>query len=131
MVRPERLNRLGHKTRGCEAGLDFEVSIDEHVPGFSLLSVRGEIDLHTAPKLEDALGRVANDGSVVVVVDMSGIRFMDSTALSTFMRARDLLSGEGTSLRLVAPSHAVERLFTVTGFHDYFQIFASREEAMR
>lgn len=110
--------------------MDFEVSTDEHVPGFSLLSVRGEVDLHTAPRLEEALQRAAENESVVVV-DMSGIRFMDSTALSTFMRARDLLTERGTSLRLVSPSPAVERLFTVTGFHDYFQVFGTREEAMR
>jgi anti-sigma B factor antagonist len=109
--------------------LDFEVSIDEHMPGVSLLSVRGEVDLHTAPRLEEALERAATNGSVVVV-DMSGIRFIDSTALATFLRARDQLSERNTSLRLVAPSQAVERLFTVTGFHDYFEVFATREEAL-
>lgn len=110
--------------------MNFEVSIDEHVPGFSLLSVRGEVDLHTAPRLEEALERAATNESVVVV-DMSGIRFMDSTALSTFMRARDFLNDGGTALRLVAPSQAVERLFSVTGFLDYFQVFATREEALQ
>jgi anti-sigma B factor antagonist len=94
-----------------------------------LISVRGEVDLHTAPRLEDALERAATNGSVVVV-DMSGIRFMDSTALSAFMRARDLLTEQGASLRLVSPSQAVERLFTVTGFYDYFQVFATREDAL-
>ena len=75
------------------------------------------------------MGRAAKDRSVVVV-DMSGIRFIDSTALSTFMRVRDHLSERNTSLRLVAPSQAVERLFSVTGFHDYFDVFATREEAL-
>jgi anti-sigma B factor antagonist len=34
------------------------------------------------------------------------------------------------SLRLAAPSKAVERIFSVTGFQDYFEIFPSREAAI-
>ncbi len=109
--------------------MDFEVNIVEHAESYSLVSVRGEIDLHSAPKVQHAVERGAN-GVEAVVVDMKDITFMDSTALSMFMRAKDELRERGISLRLAAPSEAVERLFGVTGFGEYFDVFPSREAAI-
>lgn len=109
--------------------VQFQVSIDEHAEAHSVVSVRGEVDLHTAPKVEDAISR-ASDASETVVVDLGGITFMDSTALSTFMRSGDALKKKGVAMRLAAPSGAVERIFSVTGFGDYFEVFPSREAAI-
>ncbi len=109
--------------------MEFEVSIDERADAYSVVAVRGEVDLHTAPKVQYAIER-GSEGVEAVVVDMGGIAFMDSTALSTFMRAKESLEKRGTSLRLTAPSKAVERIFAVTGFGDYFDIYPSREAAI-
>jgi anti-sigma B factor antagonist len=109
--------------------MDFEVSIDEHAVAYSVIAVRGEVDLHTAPKLQSAIERAAQTNGTVVV-DMSGVAFMDSTALSALVRSKDTLQEQETSLRLAAPSKAVERIFSVTGFQDYFDIFPSRETAI-
>jgi anti-sigma B factor antagonist len=111
-------------------GVDFEVSVDERAEDYSMISVRGEVDLHTAPKVQSAIERAAEGGSSAVVVDMSGIEFMDSTALSTFMRVKDALEKRDVSLRLATPSRAVDRIFDVTGFRDYFEVFPSREDAV-
>jgi anti-sigma B factor antagonist len=109
--------------------LDFKVSIDEHADAYSIVAVRGEVDLHTAPKVQYAIER-GSEGVEAVVVDMAGVAFMDSTALSTLMRAKETLEKGGTSLRLTAPSAAVQRIFDVTGFGDYFEIYPSREDAI-
>ena len=87
------------------------------------------MDLHTAPKFQYAIERAANEVGTVVV-DMGGVAFMDSTALSSLMRSKDALDQRGVSLRIAAPSAAVERIFSVTGFSDYFEIFPSREAAI-
>ena len=89
------------------------------------------MDLHTAPKVEYAIERAIENKDVgAVVVDLGEVTFMDSTALSALMRSKDTLGQKGTSLRLAAPSKAVERIFSVTGFQDYFEIFPSREAAI-
>ena len=89
------------------------------------------MDLHTAPKVEYAIERAVENKSVgAVVVDLGEVAFMDSTALSALMRSKDTLGQKGISLRLAAPSKAVERIFSVTGFQDYFDIFPSREAAI-
>ena len=89
------------------------------------------MDLHTVPRFQYAVERaVENEGVSAVVVDLGGVAFMDSTALSALMRSKDTLGQQGISLRLAAPSKAVERIFSVTGFQDYFDIFPSREAAI-
>jgi anti-sigma B factor antagonist len=65
-----------------------------------------------------------------VVVDVGDVAFMDSTALSALVRSKDSLQQKEISLRLAAPSTAVERIFSVTGFEDYFDIFPSRDAAI-
>jgi anti-sigma B factor antagonist len=87
------------------------------------------MDLHTAPTFQHAVERAAEDVGAVVV-DMGDVAFMDSTALSSLMRSKDVLDQRGVSLRIAAPSRAVERIFSVTGFSDYFEIFPSREAAI-
>jgi anti-sigma B factor antagonist len=89
------------------------------------------MDLHTAPRFQYAVERaVENEGISAVVVDLGDVAFMDSTALSALIRSQDTLGQQGISLRLAAPSKAVERIFSVTGFQDYFDIFPSREAAI-
>src|SRR5687768_6369424 len=109
--------------------MDFEVSIDEHAEAYSVIAVRGEVDLHTAPKVQSAIERAA-DANGAVVVNMANVEFMDSTALSALVRAKDTLQEQGISLRLAAPSKPVERIFSITGFRDYFDIFPSLEAAI-
>jgi anti-sigma B factor antagonist len=89
------------------------------------------MDLHTVPRFHYAMERAAEkEGVGTVVVDLADVAFMDSTALSALMRSKDTLGQQGISLRLAAPSKAVERIFSVTGFQDYFDIFPSREDAI-
>lgn len=89
------------------------------------------MDLHTAPRFQYAIERaVESEGVGTVVVDLGDVAFMDSTALSALIRSKDTLGQQEISLRLAAPSRAVERIFSVTGFQDYFDIFPSREAAI-
>lgn len=126
------IRRLRRTTiREGETGTDFEVSIDEHADAYSVVAVRGEMDLHTSPKVQNAIERASdNNGVGAVVVDMSGVAFMDSTALSTLVRSKDTLKQKDVALRLASPSDAVARIFSVTGFQDFFDVFQSREAAI-
>lgn len=108
--------------------MDFEVSIDEHHSGYSVVSVRGEVDLNTSPRLHRAIERGAGRARPVVL-ETSGISFMDSTALSTFLQADEDLRERGVSLRIAAPSQAVERILGVTGLKERFEVYPTVEAA--
>ncbi|WP_165874288.1 STAS domain-containing protein [Rubrobacter taiwanensis] len=101
----------------------------EREAGHAAVVPQGEVDLQTAPEMQACIEE-AFEASPVVILDMSGIEFMDSTALSVLIRARSQL-GSGLSLRLAAPSKAARRILEVTGAADYFDIYPSREEAAK
>ena len=67
--------------------IDFGL-VDEPVDDSThVLSLRGEIDALTAPKLGSRLFGFAEDGARGVVVDLSDVTFMDSTGIGVLMNA--------------------------------------------
>jgi anti-sigma B factor antagonist len=88
---------------------------------------RGEIDLQSAPEMQSCIEEAVS-AVPLVILDMSGIEFMDSTALSVLIQARSRLEN-GHSMRLAAPSAAVKRILEVTGAGDYFEVYPTREAA--
>ncbi len=99
---------------GC---VDLGVTTDK-VPGGWLVEVSGEIDLHTAPALRAALGLGRCRGGsrrprgADVLVDLSGVGFMDSTGLGELVGAHKALGRAGGRLHLVVGSDRVARLLS-------------------
>jgi anti-anti-sigma factor len=95
------------------------------VEEFVVLSVSGEVDLATAPHLEQAL---AECGDEVILLDLRDVCFMDSTGLSVLIRAS---SSRGGGVRLLAESDGpVRRLFDVAGVARELRIYGSLEDAL-
>ena len=95
-----------------------------------VLSPKGEIDILTAPQLARRLLGLAEEGKTGVVVDLSGVTFMDSTGLSVLLNAVRALASRHGKLVLVCPNERVLRPFQVTGLVDRMPIFPSREAAL-
>ena len=82
-----------------------------HRAGESVVVVRGEVDLATAPEVRRRLLTPAG----VVVLDASAITFIDCAGLRAVLGARAVLAARGQELRLRAPSPALTRLVDWTG----------------
>jgi anti-sigma B factor antagonist len=91
---------------------------------------KGEIDALTAPRLGRRLLGLADEGKTGVVVDLSGVTFMDSTGLGVLLNALRALGTRQGRLVLVCPNERVLRPFQVTGLVDKMPIFPSREAAL-
>jgi anti-anti-sigma factor len=92
---------------------------------WAIVSVRGEIDVSTAGSLEDAL-RACLASSGRVIIDLSGVRFMDSTGLNVLMRAQSGSSDEPAHvLRLAAVPERVSKLLRLTQLDQVFPVFDS------
>lgn len=77
--------------------------------------VRGDLDLSTSPELGEALLREIDDGKAVVL-DLSGVTFIDSTGLNTLIRAFRASESNGGMLALSPNVPAqVSRVFQITG----------------
>lgn len=107
----------------------FEIAerLDDETP---VLSIRGEIDVSTAPELRDRLLDVAQNGHGTVVVDLSAVTFLDSTALGVLVSGLKRFRSAGGDLRLVVTGRSVAKVLEITGLVDVFKIFDSADEAV-
>jgi anti-sigma B factor antagonist len=90
---------------------------------WAIVSVRGEIDVSTAGSLETAV-RSGLTSSGRVIIDLSGVRFMDSTGLNVLIRAQSS-GADGTAgvLRLAAVPDRVSKLLRLTQLDSVFAVF--------
>ena len=96
----------------------------------TVISVSGELDLASSPALEEELERVAQSDAQLVVVDLRGLEFMDSTGLSVLVRAHQRAEEHGRRLGLINGSQQVQRLLTLTGVADRLTLTDVPEELL-
>lgn len=94
----------------------------------AVLSVRGDLDVATAPQLRDALVSVIAP-RCRVVVDLEAVDFVDSAGLGILVSGLKRARAQGGELELVCTSRSVLRPFEITGLDRVFKIHARREEA--
>jgi anti-sigma B factor antagonist len=89
----------------------------------TIVTLAGEIDLYTAPKLQSELvSALRSAGPTLVVVDMSGVEFCDSTGMNVLLAAHRQASERGGDLALAAPRAAVRKILEVTGLASVFTV---------
>lgn len=100
--------------------------------GVRVVSVRGELDLSTAPDLEGPLDQVLESGSGSVLIDLTGCEFIDSTGIALIVRAWQRLdSGEnGRGLVICCQNDQVRRVLEITGIELSIPVHGSRDDAL-
>lgn len=107
--------------------LDIGTSV---VDGRTVVQVVGEIDVYTAPQLRERLDAEIDAGRYDVVVDLSGVTFMDSTGLGVLVgRLKQIRLNDG-SMRLVCAHDRVLKVFVITGLDKVFAIYPTVGEAV-
>jgi anti-sigma B factor antagonist len=96
----------------------------------TVLRVSGELDLHSAPRFQDALERAVSaaeqaEGPApkVLVVDLSAAKFMDSAGIGTLMGSTQGFRDSGGEVRLVVLGGEVLRLLEVTGLGEALRVY--------
>ena len=87
-----------------------------------VVTVTGELDVHSAPQLREHLAAVATAGAREVVVDLTGTEFIDSTGIGVIVGALRRLRGQQGSLRLRGVSTPMLRVFQPTGLTRMMEI---------
>lgn len=96
----------------------FDVGVSER-EGWTVVAVVGELDVATAPRLRQEVQRVVGtrSGSAAgpaIVLDLSGVDFLDSTGLGVIVGALKRVRTQGGDLRLAGAPHRVVRVFEIT-----------------
>lgn len=105
-------------------------SDDAGKQGVEVLSVSGELDMLTTDALAERLDAALKPPNTAVVLDLSGVRFLGSAALSALLKGAETAKSAGLSFALVATDHATLRPFEVTGISSSFAIYDSVDDAL-
>jgi anti-sigma B factor antagonist len=100
--------------------------LDSHT---SVVAVTGELDLSSAPSLKWTLVDLLDAGRNRLVVDLSEVSFMDSTALGVMIGVNRSLD-VGARLAIVCVNANVLRIFELSGLDGAFAIFSTVDEAL-
>lgn len=82
------------------------------------VAAAGELDIASAERLQSALLEVEATDAMTIVLDLSGLTFIDSTGLRTVIDANARCGGPDGRLRVIAGAPAVERLLDLVGLRE-------------
>lgn len=110
----------------------FEAKIGELEHGVRTISVRGELDLSTAPELESPLDQALENDQGSVLIDLTQCEFIDSTGIALIVRAWQRLQGDnnGRTLVLCSQNDQVRRVLEITGLELSIPVHMTRDEAL-
>jgi len=93
-----------------------------------VVRLAGELDLYNAEEVRSALGEAIGSSPERIVIDMSEVEFVDSTALGVLIEARSKLGRDG--LALAAPQLETRRTLQVSGLDRHLPVHDSVDDAL-
>jgi len=100
----------------------------ERNDGYVVVSLAGELDLYNANAVREALLACCAENPERLIVDLSGVKFIDSTALGVLIEARTRLANRKSFL-LAAPGLETRRALEISGLDRHFIVHESVEHA--
>jgi anti-sigma B factor antagonist len=114
----------------CEAvEVLFALQVVDHGE-WSVVAVTGELELGTAPRLRQQVVSLVGEGRQRIVIDLSGVEFVDSLGLGVLVSALKRVRAHGGELRVAGPVPRVRALFSLTRLEEIIEVYESVDEAV-
>jgi anti-sigma B factor antagonist len=88
-----------------------------------VLAVEGEVDLQTAPELDARLGELEIGRDADLVLDLTGVTFLDSTGLGLIVKTHHAVAASGFHLKLVCADPKILKIIRLTRLDEVVSIF--------
>ncbi len=108
---------------------DFKIAQREH-ESVSILELKGYLDAHTAPKLEEALQNLLRGSRYNIVVNCKDLSYISSAGLGVFMAFIEDVRKHRGDIKLTNMSPKVYNVFDLLGFPLLYEIFKEEQEAI-
>lgn len=99
----------------------LDLSVRRHEDA-SVIALAGELDKLSSPRLRDVMVTQLDDGACHLVLDVTGLRFCDSTGLWTMLELQRRAGAAGGCLRLAGVHGVLKRILTITGLSGAFSL---------
>ncbi len=109
----------------------FRVELTQPDQETAVVVLEGEVDIYSAPQFKEALISGIDAGAVNVVVDLSQVTFIDSTALGVLVSGAKRVRPKNGRLDIVCTDENITRIFEITGLDRIFGMYSSRETALK
>jgi anti-sigma B factor antagonist len=123
------LTDAGAAGPGTSGGRESAVTGVDSRDGSVVVSLAGELDLYNAEEVRAALLEACAGEPQVLVVDLEGVRFIDSTALGVLIEARSRMA-DRSGFRLAAAGLETRRALEVSGLDRHFLVHDTVAEAL-
>src|SRR5262249_7272930 len=95
-----------------------------------VLPLTGEIDLHVLPEITASLDAVIENKPMRLVVDVSGVTYIDSAGLAALVLAMQKVEAYGGQFSLAGLKTTVRSIFRMSRLDEVFQIFTDADAAL-
>src|SRR6266699_3580910 len=97
----------------------------------NVLPLKGEIDLHVSPSVTASLNQKIDKKPERLVVDLSGVTYIDSAGLAALIQAMQKVEAYGGKFLLAGLQETVRSIFEISRLDQVFQIFPDADAALR
>lgn len=110
--------------------LTFTVEQLPEMSTAAIVRINGAIDAKTVVHFQEKLDELQNGGYTRFILDMVGIKYVNSTGLGTLVNVADALENRGGGIALVKIHPKVKVVFDMLGLNAFFKIFSNEKEAL-
>jgi anti-sigma B factor antagonist len=111
--------------------MDIKINTRELGDQTQVVEVIGEIDVYTSPKVKEIISELIDKGNYNLVVNLEGVRYIDSTGLGVLIGALKKVREKDGSISLVCTNPQIKKIFNITGLVKIFGIYKTEDEALK
>lgn len=100
----------------------MKIQVTEEKPGTIVLVLVGDLDMSSSPQVRNALVPLFRKTPSHIVVDLSGVPYIDSSGIATFVEGLQLSRKGGVRFTLAGATTAVESIFDLAYLKDVFEM---------
>lgn len=110
--------------------MNVEIATQKIDAGYLML-LKGDVDMNTSPDVRTNLAELFRQGGArALLINLSGVRYMDSSGIATLVEAMQNCMKQGMKLRLVEPSPSVRDVFEMARLASIFDIVPNANDAL-
>ena len=109
---------------------EFNTALKEQ-GDISIIKLKGFLDAHTAPVLENKFNELINSNKYKIVVDFKDLAYISSAGLGVFMAYIEKVRENQGDIKLASMNDKVYNIFDLLGFPLLYEIFKTEEEAIK
>jgi anti-sigma B factor antagonist len=103
---------------------------NETQDGVSILAIAGEVDLGSAPPLREALAPILDGEKPRLLLDLTGVHFMDSTGIGVMVNALNRVREKSGTCAFCGVQPRVHRILQIAGLLKALPLYENRESAL-